>query len=437
MKTPLSIFWFRRDLRLDDNHGLFEALSGDVPVLPIFIFDTNILDTLDKNDHRVEAIHNQLLSLNKILQEKYNSSLAIYHGKPIDIYRQLAEEYEIQSVSINHDYEPYAKRRDAEVWDFLHSKDIDFFSYKDQVIFEKDDVVKEDGKPYVVYTAYMKRWRLTLNPEEDLYEYNTDIQNFLKNKNLPFLELSDIGFESSGISVPDCNVAPDIIDSYGAKRDFPGLGATSHVGFYLRFGIISIRNLVKKALRSHDDTYLKELIWREFFMQVMWHFPYSATRSFHEKYDYIPWRNNVDEFEKWKHGQTGYPLVDAGMRELNTTGYMHNRVRMIVASFLCKHLLIDWRWGEKYFAEKLFDYELSSNVGNWQWAAGTGVDAAPYFRVFNPEIQMKKFDPKGEYIRKWVPEYFSIGYVLPMVDHKTARERAIETYRNSLNDYLK
>lgn len=432
LRQKISIFWFRRDLRLEDNHALSKALEGDNPVLPLFIFDTNILEKLPRNDHRVTFIYQSLCEVNGKLKEKYNSQLAIYQGKPTEVFMELLKHYDISDVYANHDYEPYAKKRDNKVEKYLSASDIEFLTFKDQVIFEKSEVTKGDGSPYVVYTPYMKRWRTLLKPSVYTKVYNTDIHNFLQSAQLPWFTLSDIGFTSSQISMPHTNLSKNIIDNYKSRRDFPAVNGTSHLGTALRFGTLSIRQVVTKALVSSDQTFLNELIWREFFMQVMWHFPYSATRAFREKYDAVPWRNDPEDLQKWKDGQTGYPLVDAGMRELNATGYMHNRVRMVVASFLCKHLLIDWREGERYFAEKLFDYELSSNVGNWQWAAGSGVDAAPYFRVFNPETQMKKFDPDGVYVRRWVPEYFELGYISPIVNHKEARERAIETYKNAL-----
>lgn len=437
MKKQISIFWFRRDLRLEDNHGLSQALSGDNPVLPIFIFDVDILEKLPNDDHRVSYIHAEILKLNIQLQEKFGSSLRISCGKPAEVFKQLINEYDIRSVITNHDYEPYAKVRDQQVKELFEQQDIEFKTFKDQVIFEKSEVTKDDGLPYVVYTPYMRRWRANFNPQENLVQYETDIQNYIQDKELPFLSLADIGFKQSTIPAPEINISTDIINNYGDRRDFPMLSATSFVGTALRFGTMSIRSLAKKAIQSDDETYLRELIWREFFMQIMWHFPHTANQAFREKYDFVPWRDAPEDLQKWKDGQTGYPMVDAGMRELNATGYMHNRVRMITAGFLCKHLLIDWREGERYFAEKLFDYELSSNVGNWQWAAGSGVDAAPYFRVFNPETQFKKFDKEGEYVRKWVPEYFGIGYVPPMVEHKFARERAIETYKTAINSFEK
>jgi deoxyribodipyrimidine photo-lyase len=434
-KQQVSIFWFRRDLRLDDNHGLSQALSMGYPVLPIFIFDTDIIHTLPRDDHRITYIHDELSHIHSTLREQAGSGMTTYHGVPRDIFKKIMHDVDVMGVYANHDYEPYAKKRDTELEKMLQEQGIPFQTFKDQVIFEQSEVVKNDGTPYTVYTPYMKKWRTLFNPDVHIPVYTYTFDNFLKITEPSFLELSDIGFVRSSLSAPHSCVTSDIIDHYAETRDIPALSGTSRISTALRFGTVSIRTLVKKAIQSENDTYLKELIWREFFMQILWHFPSTKDHAFKPAYDAIPWRNNPDEFEKWKQGTTGYPLVDAGMRELNQTGYMHNRVRMLTASFLCKHLLIDWRWGEQYFAEKLFDYEMSSNVGNWQWAAGSGVDAAPYFRVFNPEIQFKKFDPQGDYVRRWVPEYVGIGYVEPMVDHAMARERALEMYQTALKGY--
>ncbi|MCA9351850.1 deoxyribodipyrimidine photo-lyase [Patescibacteria group bacterium] len=437
MKQQVSIFWFRRDLRLDDNRGLYEALHGDHSVVPIFIFDTSILDTLPNNDHRVTFIYDTIQSLRDDLQNHYHSSIDLRYGTPLEVFEKMTTDYEVAAVYTNQDYEPYARDRDQSIKNFLDTKGILFHTFKDQVIFEKDEVIKDDGDPYVVYTPYMKKWRQLFNKEKDLPNYDIKPlgKNFYQHTRLSQLDLVDMGFERSLISVPAYDVASSLIERYGEKRDYPSLDATSHLGPYLRFGIVSIRRMMEKALTSNDPTFSNELIWREFFMQILWHYPHTADHAFREVYDTIPWVNNEDQFEKWKQGKTGYPIVDAGMRQLNQTGYMHNRVRMVVASFLCKHLLIDWRWGERYFAKKLFDYDLAANVGNWQWAAGSGVDAAPYFRVFNPTTQMEKFDPNGDYIRTWVPEYFGVGYVSEMVDHKEARDRAIETYKIALRSY--
>jgi len=436
MKDKITVFWFRRDLRLDDNVGLYQALKSDYTVLPIFIFDTEILENLPKNDARLTFIHQCIQKLHTKLQTNHGSGIAQYKGKPNVVFEQLMEQYDIQSVYTNHDYEPYAKERDQQVLEQLAQSNISFKTFKDQVIFEKDEVVKNDGDPYVVYTPYMKKWKENFNPSVHLVDYDTLAlldSNLFQSKTLPTIRLEDLGFETSDITIPDFDVSADLVRNYGDTRDYPALDyGTSHLGPHLRFGTVSIRKMVKKAIGSKKETFWNELIWREFFMQILWHYPHTVSKAFKPKYDRIQWRNNEEEFERWKNGQTGYALVDAGMRELNATGYMHNRVRMLVASFLCKHLLIDWRWGEAYFAEKLLDYEMASNVGNWQWAAGSGVDAAPYFRIFNPMTQVEKFDKDRKYINKWVPELQELTYPSPIVDHKKARERCLNTYKEAV-----
>ncbi|WP_149275525.1 cryptochrome/photolyase family protein [Pareuzebyella sediminis] len=435
MNKKISIFWFRRDLRLDDNVGFLEALKGNFPVLPLFIFDTEIVEKLPKNDARVTFIYDKLQHMRHTLQKEHESSIAIHHGKPIDIFKELTKTYQIQSVYTNHDYEPYAKKRDAEVEKFLRENSIGFKTYKDQVIFEKDQIVKDVGDPYVVYTPYMKKWKAAFESDTHLKIHYTSqyLKNLVKHTRLPNLTLSDMGFETSSLKVPEYVVTPTLIQNYEDTRNFPGIEeGTSRLGPHLRFGTVSIRKMMKKAIAEKNEVFWSELIWREFFMQILWHFPRTVNEAFKKKYDRIDWRNDEAEFEKWKNGKTGFQLVDAGMRQLNQSGYMHNRVRMLVASFLCKHLLIDWRWGEAYFAEKLLDYEMSSNVGNWQWAAGSGVDAAPYFRIFNPMTQVDKFDKDRTYISKWIPEYDSKSYPDKMVDHKKARERCLKTYKEAV-----
>ncbi len=422
----MNIFWFRRDLRLDDNHGLFQALS-DGGVLPVFIFDPNILSELPKDDARVTFIARLLQDMNRELH-KHGRSLAIFHDEPETVFRKLISENTIEAVYTNHDYEPYATKRDAAIEKLLNENGIAFKTYKDQVIFEKNEMVKTDGTPYVVYTPYSNKWKEQLR-QADLKTYQS--KELLSNcivHDYPFLDLDNIGFKKSEIEIPEFDLSKDLIEDYEATRNFPEK-ATTKLGAYLRFGAVSIRQIVRKAGAAHNKTFLSELIWREFFMQILWHFPQTSTQSFRPKYDNISWRHSEKDFKKWCEGQTGYPIVDAGMRELNATGFMHNRVRMIAASFLCKHLLIDWRWGEAYFAEKLLDYEQSSNVGNWQWAAGSGVDAAPYFRIFNPAEQIRKFDKNLHYIKKWVPELETFDYPEPMVDHKEARERCLKVYK--------
>ena len=434
LKEKVNLFWFRRDLRLRDNVGFHKALQGKFPLLNIFIFDTEILGELPRNDARVSFISENLLKI-KIELNSNDSGLAVFHGKPEEIFQKIIDDYDVQHLICNHDYEPYAISRDSQIQKFLSEKNIGFTSFKDQVIFEKDDITKVDGKPYVVYTPYKNSWKQNFEnlPSLKIQDSKPFFKNLYQTSDLPYLSLEELGFVKSEIKVPAFNLKSSLIEEYESKRNFPSIDATSHVGPHLRFGTISIREVVMKALAEKNDVFLNELIWREFFMQILWHFPETASNAFKGKYDRIGWRNNESEFNSWKEGKTGFPLVDAGMRQLNTTGYMHNRVRMVVASFLCKHLLIDWRWGEAYFAEKLLDYEMSSNVGNWQWAAGSGVDAAPYFRIFNPTTQIEKFDKNYDYIRKWVPEFGSESYPDKMVDHKEARERCLVAYKNALN----
>lgn len=401
--------------------------------MPIFIFDTEILDSLPKDDARVSFIYETLQDLRNELQNSSESSLALFHGKPEQIFDQLTSDYDIETVFTNHDYEPYAKKRDKAIQELLIEKDVNFSTFKDQVIFEKDDVLKADGDPYVVYTPYKRKWKENFNESTDLVDYELDKSNFVQHKRLPNLSLSDMGFEKSSISVPEYTVTKELIQNYEDTRNYPAKeNGTSRLGPHLRFGTVSVRKMVKKAIAEENEIFWSELIWREFFMQILWHFPKTVDNAFYSKYDRIEWRNNEDEFEKWKEGKTGYELVDAGMRQLNQSGYMHNRVRMLVASFLCKHLLIDWRWGEAYFAEKLLDYEMSSNVGNWQWAAGSGVDAAPYFRIFNPMTQVDKYDKDRKYIKEWVDEVDTDEYPKKMVDHKEARERCLDVYKDAV-----
>ena len=432
--TPIVLFWFRRDLRLDDNAGLYEALKQNMNVLPIFLFDSEILNKLDdKQDARVHFIHHQLT----VLQQQLNalgSSILVKLGKPKEIFESLAQQYVIKAVYTNHDYEPYAIKRDHEIAELLRSKGISFHSSKDQVIFEKDEVTKDDLKPYTVFTPYMKKWKskLTVNhlmPHPTKNYYN----NFFQTAAIPLLTLADIGFLPSSIDFPGSDIIPAVIQHYSEQRDIPSIKGTSRLSVHLRFGTVSIRSLVAQAQRLNEK-WLNELIWREFYMMILYHFPHVVNRAFKPAYDRIPWSNNETHFKLWCEGKTGYPIVDAGMRELNQTGFMHNRVRMITASFLTKHLLIDWRWGEAYFAKKLLDFELSSNNGGWQWSASSGCDAAPYFRVFNPYEQTKKFDPQLKYIKQWIPEFDELNYIKPIVDHKFARERVLSTYKKALGE---
>lgn len=432
MKTKISIFWFRRDLRLEDNAGLYQALSSNVPVFPIFIFDKEILNKLeDKHDRRVDYIHQALSGINEKLKT-VQSSLNTFYGNPLDIFKMLSEKYVVQGVFCNRDYEPQAIKRDTEIYNFFKEQTIPFKAYKDQVIFDKNEVLKNDGTPYTVYTPYSKRWKEKLT-EEDYQVHQSDFTNFLEMDFSKIHSLQEIGFEKTDFDFVEPKLDAAIIDEYDKYRDYPAMQRTTQLGIALRFGTISVRKCVAFAL-EHNSTWLNELIWREFFMQILYHFPNVVTQSFKAKYDGIVWRNNEEEFNLWCEGKTGYPIVDAGMRQLNQTGYMHNRVRMIVASFLCKHLLIDWRWGEAYFAQKLNDYDLSANNGNWQWAAGSGCDAAPYFRVFNPTTQTEKFDKNLEYIKKWVLEFGTDKYSKPLVEHSFARDRVLKIYGEALKE---
>ncbi|MBU1368394.1 MAG: DNA photolyase family protein [Bacteroidetes bacterium] len=432
MKEKIVLFWFRRDLRLDDNHGLFEALKSGYKVLPLFIFDEAILDKLEnKSDARVSFIHSRIHALNKQLQA-YGSGIKVFKANPETAFKELIKSYSIEAVYLNKDYEPYALHRDKAIGAICKENGIGFNTFKDQVIFEEYEVVKDDGTPYTVFTPYSKKWKNALSANPIIhYQMEKPEEKYLAfSGKIP--DLAQLGFTPSEIAIPEAHIDESRLQSYAQNRNIPEKDATTRVGVHLRFGTISIRKLVTMAL-PNSENFLNELIWREFFMQILYHFPKVQEGNFRSKYNLIHWRNNEAEFKRWCEGKTGYPMVDAGMRELNQTGFMHNRVRMITASFLTKHLLIDWRWGESYFASKLLDYELASNNGNWQWAAGTGCDAAPYFRVFNPTEQQKKFDPKGRYIKKWIPEIEAASYPNPMVDHKLARLRALETYKTALN----
>ncbi len=429
MRDKIVIFWFRRDLRLEDNTGLAKALASGYPVVPVFIFDTEILDRLeDKYDRRVDYIHQALAALNQELQE-YQSGLQIFHGSPLEAFKTWNRKYEVQAVYCNRDYEPKAIKRDQQIKELLAIEDISFHDYKDQVIFDRSDVLKQDNTPYTVYTPYAKKWRSLLKPEQ-LTEQKVQAEHFHQTGATKIPGLEELGFLKTDISFAVPKLDKDLISTYGQFRDYPALQRTTLLGIALRFGTISIRKCVAFA-QQHNEVWLSELIWREFFMQILFHFPRVVHQSFKTQYDFIEWRNNEQEFARWCAGETGYPIVDAGMRQLNQTGFMHNRVRMIVASFLCKHLLIDWRWGEAYFAQKLNDYDLSANNGNWQWAAGCGCDAAPYFRIFNPYTQTLKFDKELTYIKTWNPE-FDQQIMPPIVTHEAARERALKTYKKAL-----
>jgi deoxyribodipyrimidine photo-lyase len=424
----VSIFWFRRDLRVEDNHGLFQALSSEVPVLPLFIFDTQILDRLPStSDGRVEFIHQAIQHIN----ETIGGHLCVKKGNPLDVFTEILNQWDVVRIYTNHDYERYGLERDASIKALAKEKGIEFYTFKDQVVFEKDEVLSGAGTPYTVFTPYSRKWKAIL-AETNLPEYpSSSLSNYVT-ETFTLPTLSEIGFQPSGLSFPENSVQDDLIKSYAFDRDFPAKPGTSRLSVHLRFGTVSIRSLVRRAL-GKSEVWLNELIWRDFYFNILHHFPHiSAGHSFRKEYDRMNWRNNEGEFKAWCSGKTGYPIVDAGMRELNETGFMHNRVRMIVASFLVKHLLIDWRWGEAYFAEKLLDFDFAANNGGWQWAAGCGCDAAPYFRVFNPTLQTAKFDQSLTYIKKWVPELQELTYPAPVVNHEFARGRVLEAYKVAL-----
>lgn len=431
--APVTIFWFRRDLRIDDNRGFFNALTQHGNVLPLFIFDTDIIDKLPgKSDRRIAFIYEQLEILNQAFAKK-GSTLLIKVGKPAAVFAELLQKFVIGAVIANGDYEPYAIARDMEVKDLLSQNNVSFHLFKDQVIFEKAEVVKDDGNPYTVFTPYSRKWLSRLNPQQlKAYPSELYLDNLYQKTPGEKFDLAETGFNYQPAGIPVPSIDSNLISNYDQTRDIPALDGTTRLGVHLRFGTLSIRRLAAAA-QQLNPTFLNELIWREFYMMILWHFPRVVDQSFKPQYDNIRWINNENHFEAWCQGRTGYPIVDAGMRQLLQTGYMHNRVRMITASFLTKHLLTDWRWGERWFADKLLDYELASNKGGWQWAAGTGCDAAPYFRVFNPWLQTEKFDPQHKYIRQWVPEIDSSSYPQPIVDHKPARQRALDAYKKGLN----
>lgn len=437
-KQQINIFWFRRDLRLEDNNALFHALKSSHPIVPIFIFDRNILDKLidngdNKEDPRVEFIYLTLAKLQHSFT-KIGSSLEVYHGTPLEVFKLLINKYDISEVYANHDYDTYAKERELLISDLLCKEGIQLKTFKDHVIFEKNEIMKPDGRPYTVFTPYSKTWKaafteLHIKP----YDSQTKLSYFFKQEPQLIPSLSSLGFRKTNLQFPEPNLSSEMLLRYNELRNYPGVSGTSRIGLHLRFGTLSIR-LAASYGKQSSQTFLNELIWRDFYQMILWYFPHVGEgRAFKPAYDNIDWLNDEVNFKKWCAGQTGYPIVDAGMRELNTTGYMHNRVRMIVASFLSKHLLLDWRWGEAYFAAKLLDFDLASNNGGWQWASGSGCDAAPYFRIFNPYLQTKKFDPEYTYIKKWVPELADSSYPKPIVDHDLARKRCLEAYKKGLN----
>ncbi len=430
----LALFWHRRDLRIHDNAGLYKALKSDFSVQPVFIFDKTILDVLPKNDQRVFFIHQEVSKLRNEYK-KLGAELIVLYGNPKEELPKIVKKLNASAVFTNRDYEPYAKERDQFLFQSLNELNCEFHGAKDHVIFEKDEVIKGDGLPYAVFTPYMRKWKEQLNAfDTKSYPVEKHSATLLQSENkFALISLNDMGFENTKIvEFPVEKLNKKRVENYHETRDIPSIEGTSRLSLHLRFGTISIRELVREAMQTNEK-FLNELIWRDFYQMILFHFPQTVHSEFKKNYSRIEWERNEEHFNAWCEGKTGYPLVDAGMRELNATGHMHNRVRMVVSSFLTKHLLLDWRMGERYFAEKLLDFELASNVGGWQWAAGCGVDAAPYFRVFNPTLQQEKFDPKFEYIKKWVPEFGTSSYPEPIIDHKFARERVLNRYKEALN----
>ena len=433
MKNKVALFWHRRDLRLTDNAGLLKALLNSTQVIPVFIFDTSILEKLPKNDARITFIHNEIRKI-KYAYNALGSDLKVVHGDPTYEIPELSKKYNADAVYTNRDYEPYALKRDESIFETLKTLGIDFYGAKDHVVFEKNEVLKPDGLPYTVFTPYSRRWKAHFtenytknHPSEKHLDQLIQLDNVED-----LITLERLGFEENNMIFPSKDIDLSKIKTYQENRNFPSANGTTLMSVHLRFGTVSIRSLVNKCL-TKSETYLNELIWRDFYQMIIYHFPHSAKDAFKKQYDLIEWEKDMKTFDAWCVGNTGYPIVDAGMRELNSTGFMHNRVRMVVASFLTKHLLLDWRLGATYFAEKLLDFELASNTGGWQWAAGCGCDAAPYFRIFNPTTQQQKFDKDFKYIKKWVPEFGTENYPQPIVEHKFARERALHRYKKGLS----
>ncbi|MBM3420118.1 MAG: deoxyribodipyrimidine photo-lyase, partial [Bacteroidetes bacterium] len=404
-REEIVIYWFRRDLRTDDNRGLRHALESGFPVLPLFIFDVNILSKLEQDDARVSFICRLITGLHAKLRNNGSGLLTMY-GDPETIFRDLTSRYRIKAVYANTDYESYAIARDKKTGNTLQAAGSVLKLFSDQLVMEPGSVLKSDGKPYTVFTPFLKKWTELFSAgmiaAEDSAGKTAGLLMTDTFSDPPSPE--SLGFRSPGMLVRDFDIGSERIAAYGKHRDYPALNGGTGLGPHLRFGTISIREVFRRTY-GISRIFTSELVWREFFMHILHFFPHVETRSFRPGYDNIEWINNEEHFNLWCTGLTGYPLVDAGMRELALTGCMHNRVRMVAAGFLVKHLLCDWRWGEAWFASKLVDYELSSNNGNWQWSAGTGCDAAPYFRVFNPVTQQLKFDAHELYIRKWIPEF--------------------------------
>lgn len=474
-----ALVWFRRDLRCEDHAALYHALRRFEQVYCAFIFDTDILEALStRTDRRVEFIHASVQALHDGLKAlaKHNDAagagLIVRHGSARTGIVQLAQELGVQEVLTNRDYEPDALERDLHVSRALYKLGIGFTDYKDQVLLDRDEVLTQQGKPYSVFTPYKRAWLQKLNAFQlkayPVARYAGHLAKLPKGESLP--SLADLGFEPTNLQalkIPTGMAgAQELLQdflprmkAYQQARDFPGRKGVSYLSVHLRFGTISIRQIAALAAEQAAQgsegaqTWLSELAWRDFYFMILWHYPKVVTQSFKAAYDQVQWDDAPDYWQAWCEARTGYPLVDAAMRQLHQTGYMHNRLRMVVGSFLTKDLGIDWRRGEQHFAEHLNDFDLSANNGGWQWAASTGCDAQPWFRIFNPITQSERFDPDGRFIRRYVPElakvpdkyiHFPAGmksdalaacglrlgrdYPLPIVDHAKARERTLARF---------
>ncbi len=450
-----ALVWFRRDLRLFDHAALHHALTSSQQIICVFIFDTTILDSLPRADRRVAFIWDSLRQL-KLELNQLGSDLIIRHGRPVELIPQLAAEFQADAVFANRDTEPAALTRDKLVADQLACYDKTLHLFKDQVIFERDEILTQTGQMYQVFTPYKRAWLAKVNDDVVMsFPIRPHLHRLKKLTPEVMPALHSLGFDEIDVA----NLKPGMdggellfnefctrIHQYHEARDYPAVKGVSYLSVHLRFGTVSIRELVRSAIQLGSvgaQTWLAELIWREFYQQLLWHRPDLVTHTFKPVYDAIPFPNDAALFRAWCEGLTGYPIVDAAMRQLNQTGFMHNRLRMITASFLVKDLLVDWRWGERYFAEKLNDFDLASNNGGWQWAASTGCDAQPYFRIFNPTTQSKRYDPQGKFIRRYCPELAMLDdktihapgilahYPAAIVDHATQRIAALQLFQKS------
>jgi deoxyribodipyrimidine photo-lyase len=468
-----ALMWFRRDLRAEDNAALSRALNEAAAVYCVFVFDSEILETLPSTcDRRVEFIWHSLVELKSSLRA-LGGDLNVLYGRARDVIPAFSLKHQIQAVYTNHDYEPVALDRDHDVAARVRAQPCDWNAFKDQVIFEKSEILNAEQRPYVVFTPYKKAWLAKLGRGDlDPYPVAERAKSLAPGDDRPMPELESIGFARTNFSQLDIAAGSagakrlfenflGRIGEYAKQRDFPAMAGPSRLSVHLRFGTISIRKLVRSAVELDADTesragagtWLSELIWREFYFSILHHFPHVVGHAFRREYDNLAFDNNRSYFRRWRNAETGYPLVDAAMRQINSTGYMHNRLRMVSASFLVKDLHIDWRWGERYFAQHLNDFDLSANNGGWQWCASTGCDAQPYFRIFNPVTQSKKFDPRGVFIRSQLPELSGVpdkylhepwkmplqvqnasgcligkNYPGPIVDHAAARKKTLALY---------